>query len=93
MTTIQDVSVVQVQAGAAPILVNPLSLEVKLVQPIELNAVTVVNPGDIATSQLIVAGPQGPPGLQNVFVSSTPPDPRLQAGYNVNTKYVWIDIS
>lgn len=67
----------QVASAAIAITANPVT---------EVDFISVPTPGQVATTQIVTAGPQGPPGDQNVYVGTTPP-------VNPQVGWVWIDTS
>lgn len=84
MSTVFDVTAVTVNGGAPTSFGTAIDnvLIQDAFQPIN---VTVTNPQDIETVEVAVPGIQGPPGLQNVFVSDTAP-----SSPSIND--IWIEI-
>lgn len=88
MSTVFDVTGISVDGGATTALIAGVD-QVTITDATSIPNVTVSVPDPVDTVTVEVPGIQGPPGLQNVFVSSTDPS----AGWGAaQTGFIWIQI-
>lgn len=84
MSTIFDVTSVKVEGNTDVVLSSSPMPEISITDT-SIPQVTLQVQQAVETVQVAVEGPQGPPGVQNLFVSSTPPQ-------NPKINDIWIQI-
>ena len=81
--TINDISGFVIADGNVAVTSTLASLTVTLVNPAG-SAIEITDPGSVSVVEVITAGPQGAPGVQNVYVGTSPPSsPQID--------WIWID--
>lgn len=84
MSTIFDVTAVSVE-GNADVVISTATMPTITVTDMTVPQVSLKVEQEVEVLQIAVPGPQGPPGVQNLFVSSTPPQ-------NPTLNDIWIQI-
>jgi hypothetical protein len=78
MASVNDIAVVDVGEEGPSVLFDADALTVSVTQPSNVSMVEITVPDDISTLTVETPGVQGPPGVQNLFVSDTAPaDPEI----------------
>lgn len=88
MATHSDISSVQVGSGGPSVAYNATQMVVTVVDAASIGMVGVPIPAPFDVLEVVTAGPQGPQGLQNVFISQTAPAPELRLPYQT----IWFKI-
>lgn len=90
MSTIYDVASMSIDGGTNVNVSAPLST-ITVVPALVDQTITIVPPASTSIVEVQTAGPQGAPGLQNVYIQSN--DPSVQYGWGPEeTNFVWIQV-
>jgi hypothetical protein len=90
MSTIYDVASMTVDGGTAVNVSAPVTT-ISVVTALTDQIITITPPATTEVVEVQTAGPQGAPGLQNVYIQST--DPAQQFGWGpAQTNFVWIQV-
>lgn len=73
MATHADIANVQVGAGGPTVAYTATEMVVTVVEATDIGMVGVPIPEPFEVLEVVTPGIQGPQGVQNVFISSTPP--------------------
>ena len=93
MSSVLDVSTITVAEQATENGFEPA--EVIFTNSLEVQSIDISLESDVDTVEIVTEGPQGRPGLQNVFVSET--NPALDENGNVvwgaeQKNFIWVKI-
>lgn len=84
MSSFADITSVSVDGQEDIVFGNPVT-EIVIEDALLVPSIELQVPNEITTIEIAVEGPQGPPGVQNVFVQSTAPT-------SPNLNDIWIQV-
>lgn len=87
MSDFLGVYTVEIEGLTDQLIVSPPASNLEVVVPSPDAVDVTVQPGvSFNVAEVYVPGPQGAPGVQNVFVGTTPPE-------NPQENWIWMDVS
>ena len=91
MSTIFDAAEISVEENPDVILGSGTIAVTEVTLSQDVQTVEIVVDGEVATAQVEVPGPQGPAGLQNVYVQAN--DPSAEYGWGPEQEgFIWAQI-